>query len=697
MSTNNTRPNKALSLYANYNCDTIINGKKLGGLNSQQEFRSQPQETGSAVQISVVLQTDLSGILYIDYTNIVHEPYEVIELTTFNVSDLSTYPLLPLLNGQNFYTQYIASTVKGPYFRVRFKNTTQCKQKIFRLTTFLFDTITEFKTNVLIPKMDNTPTPPTPPTPPVPPTPPEPPAGYPQITTVTGCISPQNIKDPNYKWYGHKFAISDITNYPSQSINNATPTPATDALAFISVSATQTINAPATQAVYTNFTVTQYPSTNCGYISANTNYATFCSDSYDGKSAPSIFFKINNANYRAPRIKNYGTNTNTITSATEASTWLAANNTDTNNVFKKYFINYTGEYDSAGYPLATIISTTGPLDTSCGYQQSSTQLALCIFKNQITNPPTKVSQNNIQSNQDLTLNLFQQNGTNYILSDKVGSYFTQTITYDNRNPPVYTYGTYNSIYPSPLCSWIGNGQVAEFCSNPDGTLPSSPAFPANTVLRINNQDQTTFIQPTAGFQRFIYKYTGSYTDTTNSANAIMINTEQSTGNNPVCGYVRTPSFIFSIIPGTPRYLQSETIPIPSGASTLNINLTIERASAAQTTLYVYLILKSTSVASNEFGTAKNKFSLRFTSSAINSTINVTMNSQTNLNFPNFNLYSGLYVRGNYVTQNSDTGNPVTRFRTTSCVFYDSNVNQIPISQQNGQPITYTSSNTPEPL
>lgn len=153
MATTNTAviPNKALALYANYNCDTIINGKKLGGLNSQQEYRSQPQETGSAVQVSVVLQTDKGGILYVDYTNIVHEPYDVIELHQIDLTDTTTYPPLPLDNGQYFYTQYITSTVKAPYFRIRFKNTDKCKQTVFRITSFLFTTPTSFTTTITFP------------------------------------------------------------------------------------------------------------------------------------------------------------------------------------------------------------------------------------------------------------------------------------------------------------------------------------------------------------------------------------------------------------------------------------------------------------------------------------------------------------------------------------------------------------------
>jgi hypothetical protein len=191
MTTNTLIPNKTLALYANYNCDTIVNGKKLGGLNSQQEYRSQPQETGSAVQVSVILQTDTSGILYIDYTNIVHEPYEVIEYIPIDFIDKTIYPPLPLINGQNFYTHYAASTVKSPYFRVRFKNTSKCKQKIFRITTFLFQTVTEFKTNIIIPT-------PEPPKPPVPP--PQPVTSTPFCDTSTNPIANNGTFRSGTRW-----------------------------------------------------------------------------------------------------------------------------------------------------------------------------------------------------------------------------------------------------------------------------------------------------------------------------------------------------------------------------------------------------------------------------------------------------------------------------------------------------------------
>ncbi len=319
--TNTLIPNKTLALYANYNCDTIVNGKKLGGLNAQQEYRSQPQETGSAVQVSVILQTDTSGILYIDYTNIVHEPYDVIEYIPIDFIDKTVYTPLPLINGQNFYTHYAASTVKSPYFRVRFKNTGKCKQKVFRITTFLFQTVTEFKTNIVIP----TPEPPTPPPPP-----PQP------VTTTQFCDTSTNP------------LANNGTFRSGTRWSNGTPT------------------------VYD----TPDPNVKCGWIQPNITIGSWCTS---GISSPKAVPTTNTNYYNAPSTYTatgtvgsytwplyFVTSTYTGTNAADAV--VAAIGSDTS-IFKKYIFRTNGNTRIIGGTLYADVTITGgnPKDPSCGY------------------------------------------------------------------------------------------------------------------------------------------------------------------------------------------------------------------------------------------------------------------------------------------------------------------------------------------
>lgn len=343
MTTNTLIPNKTLALYANYNCDTIVNGKKLGGLNAQQEYRSQPQETGSAVQVSVILQTDTSGILYIDYTNIVHEPYEVIELYPLDLTDTTIYKPLPLSNGQNFYTQYIASTVKSPYFRVRFKNISKCKQKVFRITTFLFQTVTEFKTNVTLP----------PPEPPTPPPQPQKPDSY-------ACILSQDSRCQGMNFRRMKTTYnSDGTANPPQLVSD----PAIEC-GYVPAGTERSRRCDGVNLVvvtsngtYTNgqldVTTTTTPnSPQCGYISAGTPCGYVCTYSNNTISVNNTYKQLLNSPY-----------------GNDLQTELTnAYNSDTSKgPYKKYLLVATGNYLNSR-PTVQINTNSITNDTVCGYQ-----------------------------------------------------------------------------------------------------------------------------------------------------------------------------------------------------------------------------------------------------------------------------------------------------------------------------------------
>lgn len=414
MSTTNiaVMPNKVLASYANYNCDTIINGKKLGGLNSQQEYRSQPQEIGSAVQISVVLQTDTKGKLFIDYTNIVHEPYEVIELFPIDFSG-SAYPPLPLANGQNFYTQYTASTIKGPYFRVRFKNLDICKQKVFRITTFLFQTITEFKTEVTLP-----------------PTQPPTPTPNPQRPPTYSCITSQDTRCPFNQFRRMQ------TTYKSDGTSNE-PTlvrdPSEECDYIPSGRQVETscnvihdrINIISTgsysdsgQLITRTQTIANDPS--CGAVPAGTDCGYICTLSNNTISFDNQYKNITKNAY-----------------VNQGQLDTAYSNDTSRGPYKKYLLSATGLYTTTGQPTVIINThSSSSNDQNCGYQAPPPSYTFNFYVGVSDNTYYLYSQAvpvNRADSLDLTLNTLIKNG------GKTSSGLTTLTLYGNNNstPPPF--------------------------------------------------------------------------------------------------------------------------------------------------------------------------------------------------------------------------------------------------------------------